>query len=176
MRIHSVIIVTSGMSNAMAPTRLDHWIEALRSLNKKVVLVFGPDGDDFLLGCSKIEECEIVFDPNFQGSYFSSVMAGLHAVHSPTLVLSLSESELQPERCVQNFETRIAGDGTDLRGHALTLLTRDTHIASPQSPFLVTQKGVTALRALPSTLSWPNWEQVQIETLAPASSTQARLV
>lgn len=172
MRIHSVVIITSGSSRLSAPARLDHWIHALRAENKKVVLVLGPDGDDFLLGCKYIEMTELVFDPNFQGGIFSGVKAGLHAVHSPTLVLSLTESHLDPVECLHTFETEIAGDGTALQSHAV-MLTRDDHFS--ERPFLVTQKGVRHLRELPSALPWPEENQVQIETLIPRSTTPTRL-
>ena len=52
--------------------------------------MLGPDGDEVLRSCLNIEQCEVVFDPNFEGGYFSGVKAGLHAVRGAAFVVPLA--------------------------------------------------------------------------------------
>lgn len=86
MKPLNVIIVTSERSTYGQANSLDESIRFFIAHGLHPILVLGPDGDNILSMCSLIDSCEIVFDPNYQGDFFSSVKAGLFAAESASFV------------------------------------------------------------------------------------------
>jgi len=146
----NVIIITSGRYQAVTSGSLDRCVRAVRASKKNPILVLGPDGDDFLRDSSALDECDLVFDPNFIDSaqnVFSSVKAGLHATNGAALIVVLSstspssEDFYQLERLLLQPEYRACD--------FVEQLTQDNNLFC-----LVTAKGVQRLRGLPADTNW----------------------
>jgi hypothetical protein len=172
--VKSVIIVTGGRSNYAAAGALDQLIRDTLSLGKQPVVVLGPDGDDLLRSCSLIENCEMVFDPNFQGGIFSGVKAGLEAVNGAAFVIPLgAESVLKPTRWV-NFEKALLEEHN--RNHVIRpVATGITPDGTPLYPLMITPQGILPLKALPSSSDWLSSDRIKIAdfNLVPRPPVQA---
>ena len=160
MRAHNVIIVTAGRIRATSDRDLSALLKTLRELKKTPVLALGPDGDDLLRLSEEIENCEIIFDPNFAGDFFSSVKAGLFATHGAALVVALGESMLDFHEWAR-LESLLANAGEE---HVLRLAQRDGE--SPRFPLLITARGVSELRELPSETDWLKSSRVIVRDVA----------
>lgn len=168
MRAHNVIIVSSGRTAYAHAGALDELIRSIVALRKQPILVLGPDGDDLLRTCEEIEQCEIVFDPNYDGEFFSSLKAGLFACESPTLVVPLADDHLPPSTW-RVLETELRDH--EGKSHVLRPITHND--ASPQWPALITACGVKALKALPSTSAWEKSESIRTEVVPVSSAAEA---
>lgn len=176
MRAHNVIIVSSGASVVAPAGALDHLIRSICANKKRAILVLGPDGDEILASCQEIENCELVFDPNYSGEFFSGLKAGLHATHGAAIVVPLrsakvAETALSEQKfstVVSTLEAAVEGDGTAAQCDVVCpLVTQDdAPVSRSESIFLVTQKGVQSLKNIPSQSDWETLEQVSIERIA----------
>lgn len=155
--VKNVIIVTAGKANYAGGGTLDQMIRDTLALGKQIIVVLGPDGDDLLRTCSMIEHCEMVFDPNFQGGFFSGVKAGLEAVNGASFVLPLGAD------CILEFsrwaELERALVGADIKNHVVRPVDPETNATFP---LLITPQGLLPLKALPSSSDWLNSERIQI--------------
>lgn len=176
MRAINVIIVSSGASPLAAPDVLDKLIRLICANRKRAILVLGPDGDDILANCSEIENCELVFDPNYAGGFFSGVKAGLHATHGAAFVVPLhasaiagfADSELEFSTALATLENSVEGDGTAAQCDVVcpSVTHADARLARSETIFLVTQKGVSSLKEIPAQTDWETFEQICIEHVA----------
>ncbi len=148
MLAHNVIILTAGRVDELRRGRLDQLIELVRELKKTPILVLGPDGDDLIRTISRLEDCEIVFDPNFTGEEFSSVKAGLQATGEPCFLVRAS-GPLPTRETFASLERELLGgqvSGVDV------FATPDHE--DPDAVLLVTQRGVRALKGKPASMRW----------------------
>jgi hypothetical protein len=173
MRAHNVIIISSGASNEAPPETLDHLIRSILAAKKQPILVLGPDGDEILANCSEVENCELVFDPNFAGGFFSGVKAGLHATHGAAFIVPLrapavaqvAVSKTKFSTLLSTLEESVPGDGTAFECDVICPAAHDdaTALSRSENVFLVTQKGVQSLRTVPAQTDWETFENVAIE-------------
>lgn len=164
MRAKSVIIVTSSTYSSLISGRtLDLLLQNIFQLKKNPVVVLGPDGDAFLRESKLIEECEIVFDPNYQGGFFSGVKAGLHAIHGSTaFVLPLMET-LPPDSIWVELEDYLLNPAEDLTQCHLIRCVPDTNCRVE----LITD--VVRLKKLDSQTSWNDDEQIKPRLISQIS-------
>ncbi len=160
--VKSVIIVTGGRCNYAAAGALDQLIRETLALGKQPIVVLGPDGDDLLRTCSLIENCEMVFDPNFQKEgIFSGVKAGLEAVNGAAFVIPLgAEAVLEPSRWA-SFEKALLEEPN--RNHVIRPLTSEIKTGdSPLYPLMITPQGLLPLKALPSSSDWLGSDRIKV--------------
>ena len=148
MKAHNVIILTAGRVAELSQGRIDQLITFVTSLKKNPIVILGPDGDDLLRNCRLLDSCDVVFDPNFEGEEFSSVKAGLQAVHGASFVLRAAAPI--PERSVWvRLEQELLNSqyaGADVFG--------STHFQDKNALLLLTQRGVNSLRNQPAVTNW----------------------
>ncbi len=175
MRATNVIIISSGRVSSAPPLALDKMIRSIVEMKKRPVLVLGPDGDDVLGSCAEIEKCELVFDPNYTGGFFSSLKAGLHAIHGATLVVPLDPKFAADDGTLQktlgDLENSIEGDGTAAKCDVVCPLTHDNATRPAGEPFLVTQKGVKSLMNFEASLDWENCDAISVQHVPVSSGT-----
>jgi hypothetical protein len=161
MRAHNVIVVTSGQADAVAPGQLDRTIQAILDMKKNPIVVLGPDGDALLRDAQLVDQCDVVFDPNFEGGFFSSAHAGLHATHGAAFVIPLKDP-LAPLPVWQQLESELMKESAQ-KNDVLKALTPEAENPSPSSvagPLLVTQRGVQTLKKLAARTDWEKSERV----------------
>lgn len=172
IRAHNVIIITTSASHLAQTATLDQYIKKVRSLGKNPIVVLGPDGDEFLRHSHHIDDCDLVFDPNYSGCTFSSVKAGLHATNGPAFVVPLNESlpedELwhhleealewpdQSERIVDVIRIAQSDSGTDAGSDA------GSGFGTRPLPQVVTGPGLGVLKSLPATSDWEQLPEARI--------------
>lgn len=156
MQAHNIIVICSGYSRANSGDELNRLFETARQLKKKPILVLGPDGDELLRSCDFIEDCEIVFDPNFEGGFFSGLKAGLFATHGPAFVASL-EMPIPSLRVWHALEKSLF----HLQKNARERILRPVINGEVQKalPILITTQGIAELMKLPALSPWPLPEQ-----------------
>lgn len=169
-RAHNVIIVTTGASAFAESGSLDKLIRKVLSLNKNPILVLGPDGDVFLQTCHLIEECDLVFDPNYQGNFFSGVKAGLHATNGAAFVLPLLP-ELPDDSIWLQLESALSWPD---EGPEFDLIRPMSHCddALGSFPQLVTPHGIRTLLNLAATTRWEQATQFKAR-LVPVALHEA---
>ena len=158
MRAHNVIIICSGQGHLSRTDVLNQTVKNILNLKKTPILVLGPDGDDFVEHCQEIEKCEIVFDPNFEGRFFSGVKAGLHATNGAAFVVPLSEKSADSAHWAVwvTMEKLLIDPNTSLGADVVWPVTREADFL----PRLITSRGVTSLKKLPSTTDWESSDQI----------------
>lgn len=159
MQARTIVIVTTGQAALVQSLELDALVAAAIQQKRRVILVLGPDGDDFLRVCKRIDDCEIVFDPNYNGGFFSGVKAGLSAATSAAIVVRIS-----PQRSVDATRWQ----HLDFALGTAIALTHDIVLAPPTlgggleataaqwDCVLVTLKGLKTLRETPADADWQN--------------------
>lgn len=151
-QVKSLILVTSGRGSYAQSGLLDQLLSDLSSQGKNPIVVLGPDGDDFLRSCDKLEACDIVFDPNFEGEVFSSIKAGLEAVSGPTFVAPLETCAGQIDFGVwDKLESSYLANGEASHCHVIQGHRPD---GTPLFPLLITAKGLLPSKALPANSDW----------------------
>jgi len=156
----NVLIISSGRATYAQAGVLDELIGKVRALGKHPIVVLGPDGDDLLRVSRRLETCDIVFDPNFRGNFFSSVKAGLDAVNGASFILPLGASDKTLDFAVwEAFERALLDPET--KGHVLRPVTQANERLD--YPLIVTGKGLLPLKALPSTTDWLQSERIEIQ-------------
>lgn len=152
MQAHNVIIICSGLARTTTDRDLNEILKTLQELKKNPVLVLGPDGDELLRRCDAIENCEIVFDPNFEGGFFSSLKAGLFATQRAAFTLSL-QTPVPPKQVWHALDEALFK--TQHNGpHILRPVIRNSPV-SLEFPLLVTTQGIAKLKSLPAQSPWP---------------------
>ncbi|MES2854796.1 MAG: hypothetical protein V4692_02980 [Bdellovibrionota bacterium] len=157
MRAASVIILTSSKALALKWS-IDDVIQKILDEKRVPILVLGPDADELLSAASKIERCEIVFDPNFTGNEFSGVKAGLHATGQPAFVWNgdgdfpSAHSRLDLERAL-----------LDTKHDVLLIEGQDTQT-------MITRGGLMHLRTLDSSTQWRTSSLIRFHALSPNDS------
>jgi hypothetical protein len=149
MLAHNVIILTSGRATAIATEAIDSLILALRKLKKNPILVLGPDGDDILRLSQQIENCEIIFDPNYEGEIFSGIKAGLETTNAAAFICAINEPILDPATWADLERALFSEDAKSV--HVFSPLTQDS---IPRYPQLVTAHGVRLAKTLPALSCW----------------------
>ncbi len=164
MTAPSVIILTSGLVQTGSGQELSRLISTIRQLKKTPIVVLGPDGDELLRECSEIiDDCEIVFDPNFEGGLFSSLKAGLFALrHGGAFVLPLGAPYMNApawrkleDALLTSEQEHIIRAAPQDQGGAMTF------------PLLVTARGMSHLRNQPAQSPWPPEREVIFRDLPP---------
>lgn len=151
-----VIILTSGQVRADSGRELSDLIATVLRLKKKPVVVLGPDADELLRNCNEIENCEIVFDPNFEGGFFSGLKAGLFALNQGgAFVVSLGAPHLNAKDW-SKLESALLNSEQE---HVIRAATRNK-TAEVNFPLLVTARGISHLKNLPAQLAWPPEREV----------------
>lgn len=163
MLAHNVIILTAGRVDEIRRGRIDQLIEFVMSMKKTPILVLGPDGDDLLRSIARLEDCEIVFDPNFAGEEFSSVKAGLQATGESCFVLRAG-APIPTRETFANLERELlrSSQGVDV------FATPDYQ--DPDAVLLVTQRGVATLKNQPSSTRWLKSDGFAFRLVTPPES------
>lgn len=165
---NSFIVITSGRVRANSDQEFRHLMSLAQAMKKRIVLVLGPDGDDLLreLG-EELDDCEIVFDPNFDsiagGGLFSGLKAGLFAVNGAAFVIPLGEK-------VHSAETLRYMEHTLLSPTIGKTVYCRSRSGETQYPLLVTAHGVTILRDQPSHSSWIEETDFAFHDLSPGEN------
>ena len=171
MRASSVIIVSSGKSQNLATDKLDRLIRSVIELKKNPILVLGPDGDEILRHCELVEKCELVFDPNYKGSIFSGIKAGLHVTRGATLVVPLSENLCEEEfqKTAARLESEFRADENISKFDVVEALTQNADASdASETILLITPKGSTSLIKKDSTIDWKNSQEIAVLPLTLA--------
>jgi hypothetical protein len=160
--VKNVLIVSSGRMNYARTGALDDLIRRVRAIGKTPVVILGPDGDDVLRTSTELENCEIVFDTNFQGEFFSSINAGLHVLSGATFVVPLEfegnrDSELAFDQW-EKFELALLEPET--KAHVLRPVTQNNEKLA--YPMIITGRGLLPLKALPAATDWTNSDRIEI--------------
>lgn len=148
MLAHNVIILTAGRVDEIRRGRIDQLIELIVGMKKTPILVLGPDGDDLLRQIARMDECEIVFDPNFSGEEFSSVKAGLQATGEPCFLIRAG-GPLPTRETFANLERELLG----FQVSGVDVFASPDH-DDPNAILLVTQRGVRSLKNQPASTRW----------------------
>jgi hypothetical protein len=165
MRAHNVLIISSGCSKEANSETLDGLVRAITAMNRNPILVLGPDGDEIISGSQEIEKCDLVFDPNYAGQFFSSLKAGLQATHGAAFVVPLSAS-LPPPSIWQALEKDLLLEPTASQCDVIRpTLNADAagHSCGPSAwPLLITPRGVKSLVAMPAATDWEQCEKITV--------------
>ncbi|HVK62787.1 MAG TPA: hypothetical protein VM432_14615 [Bdellovibrionales bacterium] len=141
MRAASIIVLTSGKAEGLR-WKIDDVIQSILDEKRVPILILGPDADILMTAASKIEHCEIVFDPNYSGKEFSGIKAGLHATAQPAFVWN-GDGHF-PEKQTRILLETAMRDSTE---HVLML-------PDDPSQALLTREGVLRLRDLAAHTQW----------------------
>lgn len=158
MRVHNVIITTTGAGEKCEDGSVDRMIQRVLDLGKNPILVLGPEGDAVLLNSRLAEACDLVFDPNYEGHSFSSIKAGLHATVGPAFVLPLLEVA-NSDSAWESTDTwkRLESELDSPESQASDVVRLVTHKAVPSQsiyPLVITPKGVKSLLNLEAQTDW----------------------
>ncbi|MES2964718.1 MAG: hypothetical protein V4760_12570 [Bdellovibrionota bacterium] len=148
MLAHNVIILTAGRSHELGRGRIDQLIDFVTAMKKTPILVLGPDADDLLRQINRHDECEFVFDPNFEGEEFSSIKAGLQATGEACFIIRAS-STLPDRATFALLERELLASGTS----GVDVFAHPDHDDS-RAVYLVTQRGVASLKKQPASARW----------------------
>jgi hypothetical protein len=148
VRAACVIILTSGKAESLRWC-IDTVIQTVLDEKRVPILVLGPDADALLPAASKIEKCEIVFDPNYAGDEFSGIKAGLHITSQPAFIWNGSGE-------FPDASTRVSLEAALKRvpGHVLS------H-PGDTSQSLISRIGIEKLRELGSDTEWRKCPGIQ---------------
>jgi hypothetical protein len=165
MQAHTVIILTAGLAHKASADALDRAVAELLRRKKSPFLVLGKDGDDVLERCSRLEDCELVFDPNDAASgtgataaTFSGVKAGLHATNVAAFVWRI-DRPFPDESVWLRLETALRTD-EDKKADVFGL----TH--DPSELLLVTAQGNKRLKERPAESAWPESQDIVFTRLS----------
>lgn len=158
-------------------SRVKQAIGTARELGLNPIVVLGPSGDDFLRSCPELEDCDLAYDPNFNGGLFSGVHAGAHAATGACFVLPIDVDGA--DRTV--WRALDAAAWALMPGDAVHVLFQaaagSDGGAPPVFPQLITRDGVKLLRTLPPETAWREGGgirfQVLRDTLEPKSPISA---
>lgn len=167
MRAHNVIIITTGASHHLNTKQLDDLIQKILGLKKNPILVLGPDGDEFLRSCNWIEQCDIVYDPNYAGQLFSGIKAGLHSTNGAAFVLPLSSS-IPDDSIWSRLEMALLDHELSRSADVIRTVTNGNANSHAGYPFLVTRRGVQNLLKLDATTDWESAAEVTFKTVPSA--------
>ena len=167
MLANCAILLTAGSTQVINASQLDALIRELVARKKNPVLVLGPDGDDLLRSCQELEACDLVFDPNYEGDYFSGIKAGLHAVNGPAFVIPVGQ-DLLPAQSWAELELALLRLDSTQKVDVLRPVTPG--VSESRYPQIVTNTGLQALKRLPATTPWTNSHQIVAIEVAVKSS------
>ena len=162
MQAHTIVILTSGLTKKAPVGALDRAIEEFVKRKKTPFLVLGVDGDDILESCERLDDAELVFDPNDPGDsvdMFSAVKAGLYGTNAGTFVWRL-DRPFPTEEVWLRLETTLRLDDekkTDVYGCE----------NDPSGLLLITARGNKMLRERHSDNPWPVAQDIVFTTLFP---------
>ena len=165
MRVKSTIVITSGRSQTLGTSALDHAIKKLRELGQEqLTIVLGPDGDEFLASCSLLETCDIIFDPNFEGGFFSGVKSGATVATAQASFVMPLEAEIADERIWRELDTALLKAQTqETKPHVFRVVTHEGNGAV--FPQLITVPGQRAFMSLPASTDWENLDPATVQTV-----------
>jgi hypothetical protein len=170
MLANCAILLTAGSTQVINASQLDALIRELVARKKNPVLVLGPDGDDLLRSCQELEACDLVFDPNYEGDYFSGIKAGLHAVNGPAFVIPVGK-ELLPAQSWGELELALLRLDASQKVDVLRPVTPG--VSEPRYPQIVTSTGLQALKRLPASTTWSDSQQITTSEIAVSSANGA---
>jgi hypothetical protein len=164
MRVKSTILVTSGKSESLGVSSLDHAIQKLRQLGQtNIIVVLGPDGDQFLSYSKHIENCEIIFDPNYEGELFSGVKSGLAVAPGASFVLPL-ETDIPDEQIWRALDSALLNAFTDpAKPDLFRVVTREGD--SSVFPQLITLQGQKTFSSMAASTKWENPEPAKVQRI-----------
>jgi hypothetical protein len=165
VKIPSLVIVSAGCGHLANAGSLDRLIRIATALRKNPILVLGPDGDELLSGSSEIEHCDLVFDPNYSGHFFSGLKAGLQAIKDAALVTPLTDT-IQPQTMWRALEHSLMQEALRTPCDIVRQLTQANTKPDLSLPFLVTAQGVRKLVTLPADTEWETCGEI-ITSLTP---------
>lgn len=170
MKAYNLIIVSSGRADRAPSGHLRKMVQTCTSMSRNPILVVGPDGDELLLReGDALDACDLVFDPNFEGNFFSSLKAGLQASHGATLVATV-EAPLSPTqvKALEAAAFNLKDDTVDV----IRLMGTDGGSQSFKLA-LVTPRGVTKLKALPADTLWESSPAIVFSDLVETPSSDS---
>lgn len=166
MQAHTIVILTSGLTKKVPSGALDRAIVEFVKRKKTPFLVLGVDGDDILESCERLDDAELVFDPNDPGDepgaskdMFSAVKAGLYGTNAGTFVWRL-DRPFPTEEVWTRLETTLRLDDekkTDVYGCD----------GDPSDLLLITARGNKLLRERHSDNPWPVAQDIVFTRLFP---------
>lgn len=161
MQAHTVLILTAGLAQKSAPNALDRMIGELLRRRKTPYILLGTDGDAVLEQCSRVEDCEMIFDPNHDPSndeLFSSVKAGLFATNAAAFILRL-DRPLPADSVWTQLETKLRLDENKKT---------DIYVADndPSGLVLVTAQGGKRLKERAADSRWPVAEDIACDLVS----------
>lgn len=187
MRAAAFIILTSRKAHTIKAGEIDRAIAFAQAQKLNPIVVLGNDGDDIIGSVEKLEEAEMVFDPNDQGNEFSGIKAGLHATGAcsfvwradSTLPSSAEISELQRALLDRPEQTNLSDEFSTSteKGHEIPSADQiDVFSSVRDGLWLVTLRGVTTLRSLPAQEAWLNSGNVKFATWKASNPTASPIL
>jgi hypothetical protein len=167
VKIPNLVIVSPGCGHLARTGALDRLIRLATGIRKNPILVLGPDGDDLLSGSSEIEQCDLVFDPNYSGNFFSGLKAGLQAIKEAAFVVPLTDA-IPEQGAWKRLENQLMQEALKTQCDVVRPLTQFNTNPELTLPFLVTAQGVRNLVTLPAATEWETCGQITV-SLAPIS-------
>lgn len=167
MRVHNFIIVCSGKAPLALDGHLDQLIQNVHASGRNPILVVGPDGDELLRSCRQLEQCDLVFDPNFTGGFFSSLKAGLHATVGAAFVASVEDRHFTIDQLM-----RLEQEAERLKDAPPDVLRLVTQADGPvgASPYLVTLRGVGRLKSFAAEINWHQHPEIKFIDIVEGSA------
>ena len=156
MQAHTVLILTSGLADKASPDALDRAITELLKRKKTPYLLLGTDGDSVLERCSRLEDVEMIFDPNHSvedTQLFSSVKAGLFATNAAAFVWRI-DHPFPTEQVWSALETKLRLD-EDKKTDIFQAEDDPSHL------ILVTAQGGKHLKERAADSPWPVAADIQ---------------
>ena len=165
MLVHNLIVITSNRSSLIADQEFQELLTLARKLDKRPIVVLGPDGDDLLrLGSDLLDDCEIVFDPNFHGDgVFSGLKAGLQACEGAVFMIELGQSPMNPAAWRALSQKLFQHQG---REHVLYPVTQAN--SKRIVPTVITPSGAKYFLELPADTAWPPPGAIAADFIVPA--------
>jgi hypothetical protein len=180
LRAKNLLLITSSLSStdlrgarSMRLTlQFNDTLRLAKDLGLEPIVVLGPAGDEILRACPQLEECDFVFDPNFEGSLFSSVQAGLQASTGATFIFPFSATPAIVDRGLWDALDRASWDvRPDEAPDVLKFVTQPDGDRLPGFPQLVTLNGLKRLKSLPANTEWESDPRIRIRVIRLSHST-----
>ncbi len=177
MKAKDLILITThldlkdlqGSSGENLHANLKYSLELAKKFSLNPIVVLGKVGDELLLSFIEIQDCDLTFDTNFNGSIFSSVQSGLAAASGAAFVLPLDQSPAAEAVWQQLDQTMWSTPPTELVD-VLQMLTCDSGDRMVQYPQLVTVAAVPRLQKLPLDVEWLHDPRLHIRVVQNSES------
>jgi hypothetical protein len=140
----------SNLSTALTEVNgmpfIDWQIQNLLSLNFEIYVVVDTKSSDLIIRNSKkLDECELVYDANYNSSFMTNFRSALYVTYNMSFILPLTEFNY-PKEVYKKLMNNYLKFGSNTNFHMFQTHSIKNGIFKPIFPILITAKGNHYLR------------------------------